>query len=182
MFDVARHAQLAAEAAFTGRMPAFPTGAAVCELEVDPQTGAIEINRYVTVDDVGQPINPLILHGQVHGGIVQGVGQALVEGVMYAPQSGQMLTGSFMDYGMPRADMFPAFDAALTEDPTAGNPLRIKGAGESGITPSLAAVMNALADALAPLGVTEVAMPATPYRVWEAIRAAERGRSTCQLS
>ena len=177
MFDVAQHAPLAAEAAFTGRLPAFPTGAAVCELEVDPETGAIEISRYVTVDDVGQPINPLILHGQVHGGIVQGVGQALVEGVMYAPQSGQMLTGSFMDYGMPRADMLPSFDTALTEDPTAGNPLRIKGAGESGITPSLAAVMNALADALAPLGVTEVAMPATPYRVWEAIRNAGRGRA-----
>ena len=87
VFDVAQHTPLAAEAAFTGRMPAFPTGAAVCELEVDPETGAIEITRYVTVDDVGQPINPLILHGQVHGGIVQGLGQALVEGVMYAPES-----------------------------------------------------------------------------------------------
>jgi carbon-monoxide dehydrogenase large subunit len=172
--DVAQHTPLAAEAAFTGRIPAFPTGAAVCELEVDPETGAIEIIRYVTVDDVGQPINPLILHGQVHGGIVQGLGQALVEGVMYAPQSGQTLTGSFMDYGMPRADMLPSFDAALTEDPTVGNPLRIKGAGESGITPSLAAVMNALADALAPLGVSEVAMPATPFRVWQAIQAARK--------
>ena len=172
VFDVAQRAPLAAEAAFTGRIPAFPTGAAVCELEVDPETGAIEIIRYVTVDDVGQPINPLILHGQVHGGIVQGLGQALVEGVMYAPQSGQMLTGSFMDYGMPRADMLPSFDAALTEDPTGGNPLRIKGAGESGITPSLAAAMNALADALSPLGVGEIAMPATPFRVWQAIQAA----------
>jgi carbon-monoxide dehydrogenase large subunit len=161
---------LSSEAAFTGRMPAFPTGAAVCEVEVDPDTGNVQVRRYTAVDDVGQPINPLILHGQVHGGIVQGLGQALWEAVVH--DSGQVVTASFMDYGMPRADMLPSFDCELTEDPTKGNPLRVKGGGESGITPSLAVTMNAIADALAPLGVRQMDMPATPYRVWSAIQQA----------
>jgi carbon-monoxide dehydrogenase large subunit len=107
---------------------------------------------------------------------VQGVGQALMETVAYAAESGQVLTGSFMDYGMPRAHLFPSFDVELTEDPTSGNPLRVKGGGEAGITPALAAVMNAIADALAELGVEHVDMPATPSRVWAAIRKA-RGTS-----
>jgi carbon-monoxide dehydrogenase large subunit len=161
---------LSSEAAFTGRMPAFPTGAAVCEVEVDPDTGLVLVRRYTAVDDVGQPINPLILHGQVHGGIVQGLGQALWEAVVH--DDGQVVTASFMDYGMPRADMLPSFDLELTEAPTKGNPLRVKGGGESGITPSLAATINAIADALAPLGVQQVEMPATPYRVWSAIQQA----------
>jgi carbon-monoxide dehydrogenase large subunit len=163
---------LAAEAKFTGRIPAYPTGAAVCEVEVDPETGAIELKRYCSVDDAGQPINPMVLHGQVHGGIAQGAGQALLEGVEFARGDGQMLTGSFMDYGIPRADMLPSFQVEFTEDPTQGNPLRIKGGGESGITPCLAAIMNAVVNALSIYGVEHVDMPATPDRVWQAIRAA----------
>ena len=144
LFDIARAIEadgakkLSGEASFTGRMPTHPTGAAICELEVDPETGAVEIVRYSSVDDVGQPINPLILHGQVHGGIAQGIGQALFEGAVHEPRTGQVLTGSFMDYALPRADTLPSFAVALAEDPTARHPLRVKGGGESGITPSLA--------------------------------------------
>ena len=167
--------KLSGEASFTGRMPTHPTGAAICELEVDPETGAVEIVRYTSVDDVGQPINPLILHGQVHGGIAQGIGQALFEGAVLEPRTGQVLTGSFMDYALPRADTLPNFKVALAEDPTSRHPLRVKGGGESGITPSLACVMNALFDALAPLGVSDLEMPATPARVWEAIQAGAGG-------
>ena len=125
---------LRTEETFTGRIPAYPTGCAVCEVEIDPDTGAIEIRRYASIDDAGQAINPLILHGQVHGGIAQGIGQALMEAAVY-DGNGQVLTGSFMDYGIPRADQFPHMDVALTEDPTKGNPLRVKGGGEAGITP-----------------------------------------------
>jgi carbon-monoxide dehydrogenase large subunit len=165
---------LAAEAKFTGRIPAYPTGAAVAEVEVDPETGAVELLRYLSVDDVGQPINPMILHGQVHGGIAQGAGQALSEHVVYSPDSGQLVTASFLDYGVPRADTLPSFRFELVEDPTAGNPLRIKGAGESGATPSPAAIMNAIVDALATYRIEHLDMPATPYRVWQAIRDARR--------
>ena len=147
---------------FTGRIPAYPTGCAICEVEIDPDTGAISIPRYGSIDDAGQAINPLILHGQVHGGIVQGIGQALVEDVRY-DDSGQVLTGSFMDYGIPRAHLVPSFDIALTEDPTKGNPLRVKGGGEAGITPALAVVMNAIMDALKDYGVEHMDMPATPH-------------------
>jgi carbon-monoxide dehydrogenase large subunit len=155
-------------------MPAYPTGAAACELEIDPETGVIEITRYRAVDDAGQPINPLILHGQVHGGIVQGVGQALVERHAYDSE-GQVVSASFMDYAMPRADLVPSFDVALTEHPTKGNPLRVKGGGEGGTTPAPAAVMNAVCDALAQAGVEHFDMPATPARVWAAVRAARVG-------
>jgi carbon-monoxide dehydrogenase large subunit len=126
------------------------------------------------VDDAGQPINPMILDGQVHGGIAQGAGQALMEQVVYQEGSGEMLTGSFMDYAMPRADMFPFFHVELAEDPTKGNPLRIKGGGESGITPCLAVVMNAVVDALSPYGIEHIDMPATPARIWKAIDEAKR--------
>jgi aerobic carbon-monoxide dehydrogenase large subunit len=188
LFDIARAAEalpaladdlrgpLAAEASFTGRIPAYPTGAAVCEVEVDPDTGAVEIRRYTSIDDGGQPINPLILHGQVHGGIAQGVGQALLEASIYERGSGQLLSASFLDYGMPRADHFPHLDVELTEDPTKGNALRVKGGGESGITPSSAALMNAVVDALSGLGIEHMDTPATPQRVWQAIRAARAGR------
>ncbi len=157
----------------TGRIPAYPTGCAVCEVEIDPETGAVQIDRYGSIDDAGQAINPLILHGQVHGGIVQGVGQVLSEGVIY-DEAGQVLTGSFMDYGMPRARQFPSFAIELTEDPTSGNPLRIKGGGEAGITPALAVTMNAILDALSEHGVDHLDMPATPHRIWSAIQAAKR--------
>jgi carbon-monoxide dehydrogenase large subunit len=181
LFDAQRLAAragkpLSAAAEFNGRMPAFPTGCAVCELEVDPETGVVRVVRYASLDDVGQPINPLIVDGQVHGGIAQGVGQALMEDFQVDPHTGQVIGGSFMDYGVPRADHLPAFDVAFTEDPTTGNPLRVKGGGESGITPALAAVFNALMDALSPLGVEHVEMPATPYRVWRAIQDARQAR------
>ncbi len=182
IFDLAREIKdnpalangpLQAKATFTGRIPAYPTGCAVCEVEIDPDTGRVSVVRYASIDDAGQPINPLILHGQVHGGIAQGIGQALMERVVYG-DSGQVLTGSFMDYGIPRAQHLPFFDIALTEDPTKGNPLRVKGGGEAGITPALAVVMSAVMDALAPLGVDHLDMPATPDRVWSAIQNAKR--------
>jgi carbon-monoxide dehydrogenase large subunit len=169
---------LAAEARFTGRIPAYPTGAAVGEVEIDPETGAVALTRYTSVDDCGQPVNPLILHGQVHGGIVQGAGQALSECFAHEAASGQVVTGSFMDYAMPRAGTVPGFQVALVEDPTAGNPLRVKGGGEAGITPSLAVIMNAVVDALSAYGIEHLDMPATPARVWGAIKAATRKRSS----
>jgi len=168
--------KLHAKATFTGRIPAYPTGCAICEVEIDPDTGAIEIARYASIDDAGQAINPLILHGQVHGGIVQGVGQALLEDVAYS-EDGQVLSGSFMDYGIPRAHHVPSFDIALTEDPTKGNPLRVKGGGEAGITPALAVVMNAVMDALKEYGIEHMDMPATPHRIWSAIQAAKGGHA-----
>ena len=148
------------------RIPACPGGAAVCELEVDPDTGTVQVLRYVSVDDVGQPVNPLIVDGQTHGAIVQGIGQALCEGVA-RDASGQVLTGSFMDYGFARAENLPAFETALVEDPTPGNPLRIKGGGEGGVVPASAAVINALCDAL---GVDDVPLPATPQCVWKILQ------------
>jgi aerobic carbon-monoxide dehydrogenase large subunit len=184
MFDLARALEseqslppelkkpLASEARFAGRLPAYPTGSAVCEVEIDPDTGVVEIVRYTSIDDAGQVINPLILHGQTHGGIVQGAGQALSEWVAHDPDTGQVLSASFMDYAMLRADQMPSFDIDLVEDPTHGNPLRVKGGGEAGITPALATVMNAVMDALSVYGVQEIDMPATPARVWSAIQAA----------
>jgi carbon-monoxide dehydrogenase large subunit len=169
---------LAAEATFTGRIPAYPTGAAVCEAEVDPETGTIELRRYTSIDDGGQPINPLILHGQVHGGVAQGMGQAMMEAAVYEPGSGQLLSASFLDYGMPRADHFPRdLEVELTEDPTKGNALRVKGGGEAGITPSSAVLMNAVIDALSGIGIEHIDMPATPQRVWSAIRNARSRRA-----
>ncbi|HKD30627.1 MAG TPA: xanthine dehydrogenase family protein molybdopterin-binding subunit [Xanthobacteraceae bacterium] len=167
-------APLTSEARFTGRIPAYPTGAAVCEVEIDRETAAVALTRYSSVDDCGQPINPLILHGQVHGGIVQGAGQALSEGVTHERQSGQVMTGSFMDYTVPRADMVPGFNVDLAEDPTMtkSNPLRVKGGGEAGVTPALAAIMNAVVDALSVHGIDHIDMPATSARVWAAIKAA----------
>ncbi|MBX9757648.1 MAG: xanthine dehydrogenase family protein molybdopterin-binding subunit [Beijerinckiaceae bacterium] len=168
---------LQATAAMRGRIPAYPTGAAVCELEVDPESGVAQITRYTAVDDAGQPINPLILHGQVHGGIGQGAGQALVENHCY-DDAGQVITATFMDYAMPRADLLPFFDVSLVEHETKGNPLRVKGGGEGGTTPAPAAVMNALCDALAGAGVAHFEMPATPARVWAALRNARRNGTT----
>jgi carbon-monoxide dehydrogenase large subunit len=166
---------LHSKATFTGRMPAYPPGCAICVVEIDPDTGAIAIARYATIDDAGQPNNPLILHGQVHGGIVQGLGQALMEDVAYG-DGGQVLSGSFMDYALPRAHHVPSFSVELAEDPTNGNPLRVKGGGEAGITPALAVVMNAVMDALSVYSVEHMDMPATPHRIWAAIQAANAVR------
>ncbi|TDV16628.1 xanthine dehydrogenase family protein molybdopterin-binding subunit [Paraburkholderia caballeronis] len=161
--------KLYAEAEVNTRVPAHPTGSAVCELEVDPDTGIVKLVNYTSVDDVGQPINPLIVEGQVHGGLAQGIGQALSETCYLDRDTGQVLTGSYMDYGMPRAGAIPPLRLELTEDPTHGNPLRVKGGGESGITPATATIFNALADALKAFGSDELAMPATPKVVWEYI-------------
>jgi carbon-monoxide dehydrogenase large subunit len=167
---------LAATDEINARIPAHPTGCAICELEVDPETGALDIQRYTSVDDAGKAINPLIVDGQVHGGIAQGIGQSLFEEVAFDSDSGQVIGASFMDYGMPRADALPRFNVELAEDPTtnSGNPLRIKGGGEGGITPATAAVINALVDALRPYGVEHVDMPATPARVWSLIQSSRR--------
>jgi len=168
--------RLQSKATFTGRIPAYPTGCAIGEVEIDPDTGAVAVVRYASIDDAGQAINPLILHGQVHGGIVQGIGQALFEDVAYDPDTGQVLSGSFLDYALPRAHHVPGFEVELAEDPTHGNPLRVKGGGEAGITPALAVVMNAVMDALKYYGIEHIDMPATPHRVWSAIREAKDGR------
>lgn len=155
------------------RIPAHPTGCAVCELEIDPDTGDVELTHYTSVDDVGQPINPLILEGQVHGGLAQGIGQAFSEGYYIDPANGQVLSGSYMDYGVPRAGAVPRLTLAFTEHPTSGNPLRVKGGGESGITPATATIFNALADALRPYGSDELPMPATPAVIWNLIHQAK---------
>ena len=151
------------------RVGSYPYGWHVCEVEVDAETGVVRIDRYTTIDDVGRAVNPLILHGQTHGGIAQGVGQALMERCFYAPGSGQLLSGSFMDYALPRADDFPLFVTALSEVPSTNHPLGFRGGGEGGITPALGVVINAVVDALADLGVTHIEMPASPERVWRAI-------------
>jgi len=158
---------------FHGRIPAYPTGCAIAEVEVDPATGAVALTRYASVDDAGRAINPLVLHGQVHGGIVQGAGQALMETTAH-DAAGHVLAGSFMDYAIPRADMMPSLTVELAEDPTSGNPLKVKGGGEAGITPALAAISNAIVDALAVYGIEHIEMPATSAHVWAAIRAAEK--------
>ncbi len=164
------HKALASTRDFKGRLPAYPAGCAICELEIDPQTGTVEITRYSTVDDVGQVVNPMIVEGQTHGGIVQGIGQALHEGMALEGETGQVLSGSFLDYGICRADDLPSFDAGLMEHPTAGNPLRIKGGGEGGIVPATAVILNALCDALSQAGVEDLPMPATAATVWERAR------------
>jgi aerobic carbon-monoxide dehydrogenase large subunit len=154
--------------------PSFPYGCAVCEVEIDPETGVVEIVRYTSVDDVGRAINPMIVHGQTHGGIVQGVGQALWELCDYDAGTGQMQSATFMDYTMPRADMLPSFTTEISEVPSTSNPLGLRGGGEGGATPAPAVVVNAVVDALAHLGVEHIEMPVTPERVWEAIRTATR--------
>ena len=148
----------------------FPNGAHVCEVEIDPDTGQVDLLRYSVVDDVGTVINPIGLKGQIHGGIAQGVGQALMEQVVYDPDNGQLLSGSFMDYTMPRADTTCAIQVESNPAPTKLNPLGARGAGEAGTVGALPAVMNAVLDALAPLGVSELDMPATSQRVWSAIQ------------
>jgi len=163
---------LVANAAYSAKEQNFPNGVHICELEIDADTGSVEIVRYSVVDDVGTVMNPLLLEGQIIGGIAQGVGQILMEGISFDPESGQLLTGSFMDYAMPRADNFSSFRCESNPVPTKTNPLGVKGAGEAGAVGAMPAVGNALIDALSPLGIRDLAMPATPERVWRAITAA----------
>ena len=151
----------------------FPYGAHVCEVEIDPLTGALEVVRYTAVDDVGRAINPLIVHGQTHGGAAQGIGQALWELCAYDAQ-GQLLSASFMDYAMPRADNLPSFTTDISEVLTPTNRLGVRGAGEGGTTGALGAVVNAAVDALAEFGVTHIEMPVTPERIWRAIQGAKK--------
>jgi len=151
--------------------PSFPYGCAVCEVEVDPETGEVELVRYTTVDDCGRAVNPMILHGQTHGGIAQGVGQALWEHCAYDPETGQLLSATLMDYALPRADALPSFVTEISEVPSTAHPLGLRGGGEGGTTPALACVVNAICDALAELGVEHIEMPATPERVWRAIQS-----------
>jgi carbon-monoxide dehydrogenase large subunit len=146
----------------------------VCELEVDPETGAIEIAALTVVDDSGRSVNPMIVHGQQHGAVAQGIGQALIERCVYDPASGQLLSGSFLDYAIPRADDLPAIAVTSRDVPSPTNALGVKGAGEGGTVGAPGAVIHAILDALAPLGVAHIDMPATPARVWQAIQA---GRS-----
>jgi aerobic carbon-monoxide dehydrogenase large subunit len=160
-------------ATFRPEADTYPNGCHVAEVEIDPETGAVQVVAYCVVDDVGTVINPTGLKGQIHGGIAQGLGQVLLEEVVYDPDSGQLVTGSFMDYAMPRAADMVMIEVASNPVPTARNPLGAKGAGEAGTVGALPAIMNAILDALAPLGVTALDMPATPERVWRAIREAK---------
>ena len=157
--------------------PVFPNGCAACEVEVDPETGFVSIERYVAVDDVGRVINPLIVDGQTHGCIAQGVGQALWEQCVLDPNSGQPVCGSLMDYTLCRADQLPPLRTELNEVLSPTNPLGIKSGGEGPTTPAPATVINAIVDALSEYGVRDIEMPATPWRVWNAIRAARRSEN-----
>ncbi len=152
----------------------FPNGCHIAEVEIDPETGVVTLERYTAVDDYGRLINPLLTTGQVQGGAAQGIGQALFEHTVYDTRSGQLLSGSLMDYALPRADDLPRFDITLAELPTSANPLGVKGSGQAGCIAAPQTIINAIVDALAPLGIDHIDMPATPERVWGAIRAADR--------
>jgi carbon-monoxide dehydrogenase large subunit len=160
-------------ATYAPTLNTFPNGCHVCELEIDPETGVVELQSYLVIDDVGTVINPLTLAGQIHGGVAQGVGQILMEQVVYEPESGQLLTASFMDYCMPRADDLCSMRIVSNPVPTEGNPLGAKGAGEAGCVGAMPAVMNAIMHALQSVGVRELDMPATSDRIWRAIRDAK---------
>jgi carbon-monoxide dehydrogenase large subunit len=150
----------------------FPNGCHMAEVEIDPETGMVAVVRYIVCDDVGKAVNPMIVRGQVHGGVAQGFGQAVLEHTAYDKSSGQLLAGSLMDYALPRASDLPDIEVDLIEVPCASNPLGVKGAGEAGAVGSPPAVMNAIVDALSSAGVTTIDMPATPEKVWKALQAA----------
>jgi len=152
----------------------FPAGTHIAEVEVDPETGMVAVVNWTAVDDFGKVVNPMVVEGQVHGGIAQGVGQALLEGCVYDKDSGQLLTGSYNDYSMPRADVLPNFKVAMTETPCPHNPLGVKGCGEAGAIAAPAALMNAITDAL---GVSHIDMPATPEKIWRALRLSKSRRA-----
>src|SRR5262245_24551042 len=170
---------LEADGSFSPEPPSHPNGSHVCEVEVDPETGEVKLDRYYVVDDLGRILNPMIVLGQMQGGTVQGMGQALMEHQVYDRSSGQLLTGSFLDYAMPRASLLPSIDAKMEEIACKTNPLGVKGIGESGTIGAPPTIINAVIDALAPLGVDQIDMPATPLRVWQAI---ERARGKAQAA
>jgi carbon-monoxide dehydrogenase large subunit len=179
LFEVARIAKtqaneagvegLAANGEYKNPNNTWPNGCHVCEVEIDPETGVTEIVRYFMVGDFGTVVNPLIVRGQVIGGVVQGIGQCLMEHTVYDTE-GQLASGSFMDYAMPRADDAPMFHQEFLSFPATTNPLGVKGCGEAGCAGSLTSIMNAICDALAPYGVKHIDMPATPLAVWEAMQ------------
>jgi carbon-monoxide dehydrogenase large subunit len=158
-------------------LPSFAYTCAVCEVEVDPETGLVEIVQYTSIDDCGRAVNPMLIHGQSHGGIAQGIGQALWEECFYDRDTGQLLSGSLMDYAMPRADNLPLFQTEISEVPSTTNPLGMRGGSEGGITPGLAVVANAIVDALTEFGIDHIELPATPERVWRAIRSSRSDTS-----
>jgi len=172
-------AGLIATAVYDAPVENFPNGTHVCEVEIDPDTGKVEIVRYSVVDDVGTVINPLLLKGQIVGGVAQGVGQILMEDIRFDAE-GQNLTASFMDYAMPRATDISAVDVKSNPVPTRTNPLGVKGAGEAGCVGAMPAVANALVDALSHLGVRHIEMPATSERLWRAIKDADGGRAPAE--
>ena len=178
--DVARLAEqkspegLTESAEYAPSAVTFPNGCHMCEVEIDPETGVVRVVRYSVVEDIGTVLNPMLAHGQIQGGVAMGVGQALGEAIAYDADSGQLMTGSFMDYQMPRAEDVPLVALEMRSVPTATNPLGAKGVGEAGTVGSMAATINAVCDALAPLGITSIEMPATPARVWAAIRDAKQ--------
>jgi carbon-monoxide dehydrogenase large subunit len=165
---------LGAESDETVNFGSFPYGAHVCEVEIDPDTGVVDIVTYAAVDDVGRAVNPMLIDGQTHGGIAQGAGQALWEECAYDPASGQLLSASFMDYTIARASRLPSFRTEITEVPATTHPFGIRAGSEGGTAPALGVVMNAVVDALSSRGVTHLEMPATPERVWRALREGPR--------
>ena len=185
LFDVAREARTSVTLPEELRGPltgsdthtienwSYPNGCHICEVEVEQDTGVVKVVRYSAVDDVGRVINPLLVAGQVHGGVGQGIGQAVLENTVYDPQSGQLLSGSFMDYTMPRADDVPSMNIDTNEVLCKTNPLGVKGAGEAGALVAPPVVIAAIADALRDYGVTHIDMPATPERVWQAMQSRE---------
>ncbi|MBN9278867.1 MAG: molybdopterin-dependent oxidoreductase, partial [Hyphomicrobium sp.] len=183
LFEVAEHAEKANDDGFTAagefQPPSvtYPNGCHMCEIEIDPDTGALEIVRYTIVEDIGTVINPTLARGQIHGGVAQGVAQAIGEKLIYDAESAQLSTGSFMDYMIPRAHDLPNINIRTREVPTKVNSLGAKGVGEAGTVGSLAATINAVCDALSPLGITHIEMPATPARIWQAIENARKAKA-----
>lgn len=163
---------LEASGSFAAEPPSYPNGCHVCEVDIDPDTGKVTLERYAVVDDIGLPINPMICDGQVHGGVAQGVGQALFEHVVFEADTGQVLSGSFADYAMPRADDLPDVETGFHDVPCTTNPLGIKGIGEGGTIGAPPAIIEAVLDALRPVGVEHIDMPATSQAVWRAIESA----------
>jgi carbon-monoxide dehydrogenase large subunit len=166
--------ELTANAHFVPKGETYPFGTHICVVEIDPENGQLQIVRYLTVDDCGRVINPLVVEGQVHGGITQGLGQALFEGVVY-DEVGNLITGSLMDYALPKAHFLPFYDTNRTETPSPLNPLGVKGIGEAATIGSTPAVVNAVIDALSHLGIRQLDMPLTSEKIWNALQQARRG-------